>query len=151
MIRNLNFAAPPTYWTGEKIEPGDWARSLVPTFGGIWHHGVIRRVFWNGERHCVEVVHNVKNGGVIVSSLEDFAVGPVWLVRRPSSTEHQQMVLATAEANLSRPYSVLFHNCEHFCSFCYTWQSKSESIEGAMKLVLGLGAVALIAHAASSD
>ncbi len=69
MIRTLNFPLPPTYWTGEQIGSGDWVKTYVKTFGGVWHHGIVRRVFWNGERYIIEVVHNMKDGGVIVSSL----------------------------------------------------------------------------------
>jgi hypothetical protein len=47
--------------------------------------------------------------------------------------------------------AIFSQNCEHFCSFCYTWQAKSESIEGARNLALGLGALVFIAHLAGSD
>jgi hypothetical protein len=152
MIRNLNFPLPPTYWTGEQIKPGDWVKSYVRTFGGIWHHGIIRGVLWNGECYCVEVIHNVKNGGVIVSSLEEFAEGPVVLVGRPSSPEHREAILATGDANLGKPYYLFSQNCEHFCTFCYTWQPKSESIDGIVKFAaLTAGVVALVRFAGNSD
>ena len=73
-----------------------------------WCHippAVRTTVFWNGDRYCVEVIHNVKAGGVIISPLEEFADGPVQLVARPSSPEHAKSILAIAGANHGKSYS----------------------------------------------
>jgi hypothetical protein len=142
----------PTYLTGEFIQTGHWVKGMVRTAGGVWHHGIIRRVIHTADGWYVEVIHNVKNGGVIVSSLEDFSVGPVFLVGRPSSPEHVTLILSTADANLGKQYLLISQNCEHFCSYCYTWQSKSESVDGFMKFAaVAAGVVALVAFAGNSD
>jgi hypothetical protein len=134
----------PMYPTGENIQAGHWIKGMVPTAGGVWHHGIIRNFIHTADGWYVEVIHNVKSGGVIVSSLENFSDGPIFLMGRPSSPEHMTLILATADANLGKPYFLFSQNGEHFCTFCYTWQKKSESINGIMKFTLVLaGAVAL--------
>ena len=122
----------PTYMNGELILQGQWIKALVETpFGQLWHHGIIRRVYRNGMMHVIDVVHNTKNGGVVQSSLWDFSNGSkVFLVRRPVSTNHRDSILATADANLSKHYSAVAQNCEHFCSFCYEWEAKSDTVRG---------------------
>jgi hypothetical protein len=142
----------PAYTTGEYVQAGQWVKSKVRTAGGVWHHGIIRNVIHTAEGWYVEVIHNVKNGGVIVSSLEEFSDGPVFLVGRPSSPEHATLILQTADANIGKPYHLFSQNCEHFCTFCYTWQPKSESIDGIMKFAaLTVGVVALVGFAGNSD
>jgi hypothetical protein len=100
----------PTYPAGEFIQKGHWVKGMVRTAGGVWHHGIIRNVIHTADGWYVEVTHNVKNGGVIVSSLEDFSDGPVFLVGRPSSPEHMALILATAVANLGKSYSLFSQN-----------------------------------------
>src|SRR5262245_25376716 len=95
----------PTYWTGDPIQSGDWVKVVVPTYGGVWHHGIVRRVYWNGYSFAVEVIHNVKDGGVTLSDWSDFqGNGIVHLYRRASSAEHARMVVARAEAQIGKPY-----------------------------------------------
>jgi hypothetical protein len=63
-------------------------------------------VVWTGDHYEIEVVHNRKNGGVVVTSLYEFSDGqPVFLYGVPASPEHAQLILATAEANLGQPYA----------------------------------------------
>src|ERR1700684_562278 len=122
----------PTYANGKLILPGHWLKALVDTpFGRLWHHGLVRRIVAIGDGDTyIEIVHNVKDGGVTVSSLAEFANGAnVFFVRQPASPEHSRLNLATADANLGKPYSVFAQNCEHFCWFCYTWDPKSETLQ----------------------
>jgi Lecithin retinol acyltransferase len=138
----------PTYLNGELILPGQWVKVWVKAMGGIWHHGIVRRIVRDGDGFDIDIVHNVKNGGVIVSSLEGFSEGgSVFLEGRPSSQEHTRLILATAVANLRKPYSTFSQNCEHFCWFCYTWEPKSETVQA----FVGLAAVVLTIAAFSSD
>ena len=122
----------PTYANGNLILPGHWLKVLVETpVGRLWHHGLVRRIVATGYGdYYIEIIHNVKDGGVIVSSLAEFSNGAyVFFVRQPASPEHSRLILATAEANLGKPYSLFSQNCEHFCWFCYTWEPKSETLE----------------------
>ncbi len=152
MIRDSHPMMVPTYPTGEFIQKSHWVKGMVRTAGGVWHHGIIRNVIHTADGSYVEVIHNVKNGGVIVSSLEDFSDGPVFLVGRPSSPEHMTLILATADANLGKSYSLFSQNCEHFCTFCYTWQPKSESVDGFVKFAaVAASVVAVVAFAGNSD
>jgi len=61
------------------------------------------------------------------------------------------LILASADANLGKSYSLISQNCEHFCSYCYTWQPKSESVNGFLKFAGVVGVVALVAFAGNSD
>jgi hypothetical protein len=134
--------AMPIYANGELILPGQWVKVLTQTWGGVWHHGIVRRVTRTPDgSFYIDIIHNVKDGGVIISSLEDFSNGSiVFFVRRPSSPEHAKVILATADANLEKPYSAFSQNCEHFCWFCYTWEPKSETVQA----FVGLAATACV-------
>lgn len=136
----------PTYANRELILPGHWVKVLTPVAGGIWHHGIVRSIIplCNGGFY-IEIIHNVKNGGVITSSMEDFASGGlVFSVRRPASKEHTSMILATADANRGKPYSAFSQNCEHFCSFCYTWEPQSETVQTVVGLAAAVGVFAVL-------
>jgi hypothetical protein len=134
--------AMPTYADGRLILPGDWVKVLTPSWGGIWHQGIVRRVIPSlYGTFYIEIIHNVKNGGVVVSPLEDFSNGgTVFFVRRPSSAQHVSLVLATADANRGKPYSAFSQNCEHFCWFCYTWEPKSETVQAFAVAAIVAGA-----------
>ena len=134
-----------TYSNGELILPGHWVKVWTERWGGIWHQGIVRRVAPTASgRFYIEIVHNVKDGGVIVSSLEDFSNGgAVFLVRRPVSPEHARVILSTADANLGKAYSASSQNCEHFCWFCYTWEPKSETVQ-AFAALAAVGVIALV-------
>jgi hypothetical protein len=141
----------PTYTNGELILPGHWVKVWTPRWGGIWHHGIVHRVINSGDgSFYIEIIHNVKNRGVIVSSLEEFSRGGLaFFVRRPTSPEHGQIILATADANLEKPYSAFSQNCEHFCWFCYTWEPKSETVQ-AFAALTAAGVLALVAFGSDS-
>jgi len=141
----------PTYKNGELILPGQWVKVWVQTLGGIWHHGIVRRIVWVGNGFYIEVVHNVKSCGVIVSSWEEFSGGGlVFPERRPSSPEHTRLILATADANLGKPYFAFSQNCEHFCWFCYTLEPKSETVQAFVGLV-AVGVLTLAAFTSDSN
>lgn len=91
----------------------------------------------------MEVVHNVKDGGVQVTTLEEFSAGkPVFIQGVPKSFQHIEIILAQAGANIGKPYSLFSQNCEHFCTFCYEGKQRSESVAGVAAIV---GAVAVAA------
>jgi hypothetical protein len=141
----------PTYLNGELILPGQWVKVWVQAMGGIWHQGIVWRILRVGDGFYIEIVHNVKNRGVIVSSLEDFSEGGrVFLERRPSSPEHARLILATANENLGKAYSAFSQNCEHFCWFCYTWEPKSETVQAFVGLA-AVGLLALLAFKSDSN
>lgn len=73
----------PTYWAGQEIQAGDWVRVYSSRFG-VWHHGIVRRLFFVQGGIAVEVVHNTKGGNVAVVDWHEFAAGnPVLLHSRP--------------------------------------------------------------------
>jgi len=145
--------AMPTYMSSGLVLPGHWVKVWTPRWGGVWHHGIVRRVVPTVDGgFLIEVVHNIKDGGVIVSSLEQFSYGRrVFLVRRPLSSEHARAILATADENCGKPYSAFSQNCEHFCWFCYTWESKSETVQAVVGLAATVGVLALVAFGSDSN
>jgi len=135
----------PTDANGDLLHPGYWVKVVSRTYR-VWHHGIVWRVHLIGNVYYVEIVHNVKNHGVTVTTLEEFSQGnPIYIHRRPVSPQHTQLILATAELNIDKPYWVLVQNCEHFCSFCYTQKKKSEAVEAVFRTGAFLGAVSLLA------
>ena len=128
------------YSDGDLIIEGDWVKGFSSAHG-VWHHGFIRRVVPTyGSGYDLEIIHNSKDGGVIVSALSEFADGNATLVRHPDSAHHQRMILTRADANYRKPYLLLSQNCEHFCSFCYTGNAVSNTVAAGVGVVaLGLG------------
>jgi triosephosphate isomerase len=53
--------------------------------------------------------------------------------------------VARAEANIGKPYYLFAQNCEHFASFAFTGQAKSETVKAVGWMALGVLAVALAA------
>jgi hypothetical protein len=134
----------PTYLTGHPIQPGDWVRVYSSTFG-VWHHGIVRRLFLVPGGVAVEIIHNTKGGGVAVADWYDFAAGnPILLHRRPESSTHAAYVVARAEANIDKPYYLFAQNCEHFASFAFTGQAKSETVNALGWMAAGVVAVAVL-------
>jgi hypothetical protein len=135
----------PTYWTGEQIMCGDWVRVFVQSYGGVLHHGIIRRVVRVRNGFTVEVIHNMKDGGVASSDWSEFAgEGVVHLERRPTSLEHAQQVVARAEANIGKPYMLFAQNCEHLASFAFNGEAESGTLQTVGWMAAGFLAVAVL-------
>jgi hypothetical protein len=128
----------PFYASGDPIGKGDWVKVWTRSWGGVWHHGIVRRVVWCYGGYLVEIIHNSKDGGVKISEWYDFAgcESIVFLVARPSSPEHANDIVARAEVNIRTPYIFFSRNCEHFASFCFNGEAKSETMDGFGKLAL---------------
>jgi hypothetical protein len=95
---------------------------------------------------AVEIIHNTKGGGVAAVDWHQFADGnPVLLNRSPETPAHTTAVVARAEANIGKPYYLFAQNCEHFASFAFTGQAKSETVKAVGWMALGVLAVALAA------
>ena len=135
----------PAYWTGETIQPGDWVRVYSSRFG-VWHHGIVRRLFLVPGGIAVEIIHNMKETGVTSSDWYEFVPGNlIHLYRRPTSPEHAIKIVRIAEANVGEAYMLFAQNCEHFCSFCYTLRAESESLQALGWMAVGTAVVIGIA------
>ena len=132
----------PTYANGTPIGIGDWARVFVPHLG-VWHHGIVRRIYWFGTGMAVEIAHNQKGFGVIASDWYDFADGQtIFLHRRPAPGQ-VQMILARLESNMGGSYDLFAKNCEHFASYVFTGRAVSNQVAAvgfiaAVAIILGL-------------
>lgn len=118
----------PRYFTGEPIAAGDWIRVYVPRFG-VWHHGIVRRIFRVWEGFAIEVAHNKKTSGVSISDWYDFSAGNQVHLHRKPSRQYVPEILARVEGNVGKPYHVFAQNCEHFASYAFTGRAESKSVE----------------------
>jgi hypothetical protein len=135
------------------MQPGDEIEVSYPDIHPIPHRGLIYRLTEGPFGVTgIEVVHNSKQPGVCVVSWNDFAQGQrVRLLRRPSSSEHRQAILARATANIGHPYNAAQANCEHFTDFCYNGvQGESPTLQKGV-LVAALGLVAVFTLAGDHD
>ena len=134
----------PTYWTEQQIQPGDWVRVYSSRFG-VWHHGIVRRLFFVPGGIAVEIIHNTKGGNVAVVDWHEFADGnPILLNRSPESPAHAVAVVARAEANIGKPYYLFAQNCEHFASFAFTGEAESKTLQGWGWIAAGVLTVAAL-------
>jgi hypothetical protein len=134
----------PTYLTGQEIQRGDWVQVFSTRFG-VWHHGIVRRLFFGPGGIAVEIIHNTKGGNVTVVAWHEFAAGnPVLLHRRPESA-YAADVVVRAEANIGKPYYLFAQNCEHFALFAFTGRAESETVKAMGWMVAGVLAVAALA------
>lgn len=117
----------PTYADGTLILAGDWVRVFVPRLG-LWHHGIIRILYWVHNGIAVQVIHNDKTLGVSVVDWYDFANGNTILLHKRPCRRCAPTVVKRAEANLGKPYHLFAQNCEHFASFAFTGEAKSDSV-----------------------
>jgi hypothetical protein len=110
------------------------------------HRGLIYGV-GDGTPSQVTVIHNNKGPGVEVTRWNDFARGQeVRMLRRPTSTEHANVVWQRATAAIGYAYHPTATNCEHFTGYCYTGGSgESPTLQ---KWVLGAVAVLVFIAAA---
>jgi hypothetical protein len=105
---------------------GDWVKVFLPRLG-VWHHGVVVNVSWNGP----VVAHNRKGVGTITSYWNDFSEGQtVHLHKRAESALHVHEIVARTNANLNKPYRLFAQNCEHFASFVFTGTAESTTVQG---------------------
>jgi Lecithin retinol acyltransferase len=130
----------PAYDSGELIGFGDWVKVFVPRLG-VWHHGIVYRIFPTLGGFVVEIAHNMKATGVAVSDWYVFAdSNPILLMSHASSLAHVDEILARVEANIGRPYHLFAQNCEHFASFAFNGKAESKSVKTAVG-VLAVGAI----------
>jgi len=127
----------PVYWMGEPIQQGDWVKVFVSGWGGFWHHGIVGAIVEGDGGYFVQMDHNQKDVGVIVSDWHDFqGDGLIQLVKHPRSIEHAEEIVSRASANVGKSYLLFAQNCEHFASYCFDGVAKSESMEALGKIGL---------------
>ncbi len=133
----------PTDALGRILFVGSWVKVWTPILGGIWHHGIVSSITMRADQtYAVTVIHNTKDNGVVETSLDTFRDHrQIFLHKQPQTDEHQGWILASARINIGQPYSWFSQNCEHLCSFCYTWRPKSETLEAGATVAAVLAAV----------
>jgi hypothetical protein len=132
----------PTYATGVPISLADWVRVFVPRLG-VWHHGIVRRIYWNGNGFAVEIANNKKGIGVIASDWHEFAEGQIVLLQRQADPAMINAILSRVDRSLGKPYHLFAQNCEHFASFAFSGKSESQTVKvaalvAAVVVIIGL-------------
>ena len=119
-------------------------RVYVPRLG-VWHHGIVRRIFFVGNGFVVEIAHNMKDGGVIASDWYKFSDGNVvHLERHASSAVHVREILTRVEYTRGMPYHLFARNCEHFASFAFMGKAESKSVQTLGLIVAGVLLIGLL-------
>jgi hypothetical protein len=123
------------YSDGSPIGLGDWVRVFLP-HRGVWHHGIVRRIMLVAGVFVVEIAHNMKSTGIVVTDLVQFAdAQPIFLHRRPLPVQVPE-ILARVDASVGKPYHVFAQNCEHFASFALMGRAESASVRTVVALTL---------------
>jgi hypothetical protein len=108
---------------------------------GYGHVGVYVGPSWDGR----DVVHNDKGGGVILSTLAEFAAGAAIELHKPANSGyHQRQAIAQrAKALIGRKFDLISFNCEHVASLAQSGQSESPQLQAACFVLLLLGGLFL--------
>lgn len=110
-------------------EPPPGAHLVTPRFGYA-HHGIYigngRVVHYAGLSRAL-----VLRGPVEEVSLDQFADGrEVWIKLRPLPRFAPNEIVARALSRLGEDrYRLTTNNCEHFCEWCLSGESRSEQVE----------------------
>jgi hypothetical protein len=111
----------------ENLMPGE---HLVTPRRGYTHHGIYAG---NGRViHYAGLSRSLRRGPVEEVTLHAFAHGhEVWVKPEPHARFAGPEVVRRATSRLGENrYRLTTNNCEHFCSWCYCNESRSEQIDG---------------------
>ena len=122
---------------------------LKVIYPNVAHEGIVYRVQLgakaNGYRWYVTVAHNSKSDrGVCLVPFETFAQGcMVHVVDSPQSREHEKFIISQVDhARMAGiRYFLLYQNCEHFASWCYTGKAESSTLKSVAKVIGGAAAI----------
>ncbi len=142
MTESIRSAAPPASGTCGATEVFPVGAHLVTPRLGYEHHGIY--VGANRVVHYAGLSRALLRGPVEEVSLAEFADGRKIAVRRRRRVRFApQEVVARARSRLGEDlYRLMSNNCEHFCEWCQTGESRSEQIDA---LLAWLGAPILFA------
>jgi len=97
------------------------------------HHGIY--VGRGRVIHYAGLARGLRPGPVEEVSLEGFAHGRPVCVRTDRATFDRAEVVRRARRRLGEAqYRLLTNNCEHFCQWCVSGNSRSEQVEGLRRL-----------------
>jgi len=101
---------------------------------GYTHHGVY--VGAGKVVHYAGLSRYWRAGPVEEVPISRFSLGhPVWVVKHSESTYSSREIVRRARSRLGETaYQLLSNNCEHFCNWCVSGQSRSAQIEEPSKL-----------------
>ena len=98
------------------------------------HHGIY--VGAGQVIHYAGLARGLRPGPVEEVSLEQFAHGRPICVRTGRSTFERAEVVRRARRRLGEArYRLLTNNCEHFCQWCLSGNSRSDQVEGLRRLL----------------
>ncbi len=125
-----NSIAPrPTYSTGEIISLGDWVRVFLPRLG-VWHEGIVCKIYFVGSGFAVAVANNAKGKGIVKMDWHDFAEGQIiHLKSHASSDAHVEEILGRVEESMGKPFHLIAQNCQHFASYAFNRRAQSPYVQ----------------------
>jgi len=131
---------PSTQMQNVTLEVGDIIR--IVRFG--YNHVGVFVGSQDFDGRCV--VHNCKGGGVVLSSLAEFADGTqVYMHQKASGNIFDREAIARrAIALVGTKYDLLSFNCEHAASLAQRGKAESPQVAGYALALLALGGLALM-------
>jgi len=95
-----------------------------------------------------DVVHNDKNGGVVLSTLAEFSGGKPVKLRQaaPVNCFQRQEIANRALSLLGQKFDLLTFNCEHAATWAENGEAQSPQLQGALLLLGIFGLLALLSN-----
>jgi hypothetical protein len=119
---------------------------LIVTRLGYTHHGIY--IGAGKVVHYAGLARVMSRGPVEEVPLAEFADGGTVTIKvEPSARYCPKAIVERARSRLGEDrYRLVTNNCEHFCAWCVTGESRSEQVERALALprAFGRALVALI-------
>lgn len=132
------------------MQPGDHLFVSKPVFGQscrfYTHHGI----YVGGQQviHYAGYANGLSSSAqerrVSLVSLKQFCDGQPPQIRQHPLRYSRQAVVQRARSRLGEDeYSLLLRNCEHFATWCWTGEERSEQVRKAVKMACSLGVTGL--------
>ncbi len=105
--------------------------TVVRVNNGLWvHRGIVHS--FDFSTGTVWIIDNDRaRGHVGYQTLEQFSSGkPVFAERFPQNWFEANQIIARAESQLNRGYSLFAFNCEHFVTFALGMVPESRQLQG---------------------
>jgi Lecithin retinol acyltransferase len=93
-----------------------------------------------------DILHNDKNGGVVLSTLAEFSGGKPVKLRQPAPSNYfqRQEIANRALSLLGQKFDLLTFNCEHAATWAQNGEKHSPQLQGAFLLLGIFGLLALL-------
>ena len=128
---------------GYSVQVGDMIRINRV---GYSHVGIyVGERFVGGQ--AGNIVHNDKFGGVVLSTLEQFAGGALVNLHKPATGDYfeREAIANRAIFLIGKEFDLLAFNCEHAANWAQNGKAESPQLQGALFLAVFVGLLAVLA------